>query len=138
VKALWVDHTPPAGFDRPELYDALDYDFIRAKLADNPIYANDAAYHRTLSALPEHLRRAFLDGDWNVFAGQYFDVFEFGRHTVRAEELRLEPWWPRWISMIGAFSIPARCIGTAQYRRQSTVNSRKLNVKTRRFRKDLL
>jgi hypothetical protein len=107
VKALWVDQKPPAGFDRPELYDRRDYDFIRAKLADNPIYANDAAYHRTLSALPEHLRRAFLDGDWNVFAGQYFDVFEFGRHTVRAEELRLEPWWPRWISIDWGFQHPS-------------------------------
>lgn len=107
VKALWVDHQPPPGFDRPELYDARDYDFIRAKLADNPIYANDAAYHRTLEALPEHLRRAFLDGDWNVFAGQYFDVFEFGRHTVRAEELHLEPWWPRWISIDWGFQHPS-------------------------------
>jgi hypothetical protein len=107
VKALWVDHLPPPGFERPELYDAHDYDFIRAKLADNPIYANDAAYHRTLAALPEHLRRAFLEGDWNVFAGQYFDVFEFGRHTVRAEALRLEPWWPRWISIDWGFQHPS-------------------------------
>jgi hypothetical protein len=107
VKALWVDHAPPPGYERPELYDALDYDFIRAKLADNPIYANDAAYHRALEALPEHLRRAFLEGDWNVFAGQYFDVFEFGRHTVRAEALRLEPWWPRWISIDWGFQHPS-------------------------------
>ncbi|HEU0367970.1 MAG TPA: terminase family protein, partial [Candidatus Acidoferrum sp.] len=107
VKALWVDKKPPAGFDRPELYDPGEYDFIRAKLADNPIYANDAAYHRTLEALPEHLRRAFLDGDWNVFAGQYFDVFEFGRHTMRAESLRLEPWWPRWISIDWGFQHPS-------------------------------
>jgi hypothetical protein len=107
VKALCVDHVPPPGFERAELYDARDYDFVRAKLADNPIYANDAAYHRTLEALPEHLRRAFLEGDWNVFAGQYFDVFEFGRHTVRAEELRLEPWWPRWISVDWGFQHPS-------------------------------
>jgi phage terminase large subunit len=107
VKALWVDHQPPPGFERPELYDARDYDFVRARLADNPIYANDAAYHRTLEALPEHLRRAFLEGDWNVFAGQYFDVFEFGRHTVRAEELRLEAWWPRWISIDWGFQHPS-------------------------------
>ena len=107
VKALWVDHAPPPGFERPELYDANDYAFIRAKLTDNPIYANDAEYRRTLEALPEHLRRAFLDGDWNVFAGQYFDVFEFGRHTVRAEELRLEPWWPRWISIDWGFQHPS-------------------------------
>jgi phage terminase large subunit len=101
VKALWVDHTPPPGFDRPELYDASDYDFIRARITDNPIYANDAAYRRTLEILPEHLRRAFLDGDWNVFAGQYFDVF--GRHTARPEDIRLEPWWPRWISIDWGF-----------------------------------
>jgi phage terminase large subunit len=103
VKALWVDHTPPPGFDRPELYDASDYDFVRARITDNPIYANDAAYRRTLETLPEHLRRAFLDGDWNVFAGQYFDVFDVGRHTSRPEDIRLEPWWPRWISIDWGF-----------------------------------
>ena len=85
VKALWVDHQPPPGFERTDLYDALDYEFIRARLDDNPIYANDAEYRRTLESLPEHLRRAFLDGDWNVFAGQYFDIFDYGRHTVRPE-----------------------------------------------------
>jgi hypothetical protein len=103
VKGLWVDHVPPAGYDRPELYDARDYDFIRARLEDNPIYANDIEYRRTLEALPEHLRRAFLDGDWNVFAGQYFDVFEIGRHTARLEDFRLEAWCPRWISVDWGF-----------------------------------
>jgi hypothetical protein len=107
VKALWVDHVPPAGFERPELYDPRDYDFIRARLDDNPIYANDAEYRRTLEALPEHLRKAFLDGDWNVFAGQYFDIFDYGRHTVRPEELRLESWWPRWISIDWGFQHPS-------------------------------
>jgi phage terminase large subunit len=107
VKALWVDHKPPPGFDRPELYDQRDYAFIRARMEDNPIYANDAEYRRTLEALPEHLRRAFLEGDWNVFAGQYFDVFDFGRHTARPEEMRLEPWWPRWISIDWGFQHPS-------------------------------
>ena len=107
VKALWVDHLPPAGFERPELYDPRQYDFIRARLVDNPIFANDVSYRRTLEVLPEHLRRAFLDGDWNVFAGQYFDVFEIGRHTARLEEFRLEPWWPRWISIDWGFQHPS-------------------------------
>ena len=107
VKALWVDHTPPPGYDRPELYVPRDYDFIRARLDDNPIYANDVDYRRKLEILPEHLRRAFLEGDWNVFAGQYFDVFDIGRHTVRPEELRLEPWWPRWISIDWGFQHPS-------------------------------
>jgi hypothetical protein len=140
VKALWVDHSPPPGFERPELYDARDYDFIRAKLADNPIYANDAAYHRTLEALPEHLRRAFLDGDWNVFAGQYFDVFEFGRHTVRAEALRLEPWWPRWISIDWGFQHPSavywHCAvpGPAQSARPQNDNANAFNTRIVTYR----
>ncbi|HVS75083.1 MAG TPA: phage terminase large subunit, partial [Candidatus Acidoferrales bacterium] len=107
VKALWVDHVPPPGFARPDLYDPNEYDFIRARIDDNPIYANDSAYRRTLEALPEHLRLAFLEGDWNVFAGQYFDLFDVGRHTARPEELRLEPWWPRWISIDWGFQHPS-------------------------------
>ena len=107
VKALWVDHVPAPGFERPELYNPHDYQFIRARLDDNPIYADDAEYRRTLEALPEHLRRAFLEGDWSVFAGQYFDVFEIGRHTARPEDLRLEAWWPRWISIDWGFQHPS-------------------------------
>ena len=107
VKALWVDHKPPAGFDQADFYDPNDYEFIRAWLSDNPIYANDVGYRRTLETLPEHLRKAFLDGDWNVFAGQYFDIFDYGRHTARPEEIRLEPWWPRWISIDWGFQHPS-------------------------------
>ena len=107
VKALWVEKVPPAGFERADLYDPRDYDFIRARLDDNPIYADDAEYRRKLETLPEHLRLAMLEGDWNVFAGQYFDVFDYGRHTSRAEEIRLEPWWPRWISVDWGFQHPS-------------------------------
>jgi len=107
VKALWVDRVAPAGFDRPEAYDPRDYDFIRARLDDNPIYAGDSQYRRTLDTLPEHLRRAFLEGDWDVLAGQFFDIFDYGRHTARPEEVRLEPWWPRWISVDWGFHHPS-------------------------------
>ena len=147
VKALWVDHQPPVGFERADLYDPRDYEFIRARILDNPIYANDAEYRRTLEILPEHLRRAFLEGDWNVFAGQYFDVFDYGRHTARPEELRLEPWWPRWISIDWGFqhpsavywhcAIPAAAgvsrvswpvTGGEQFAQPGEVESRKFNV----------
>ena len=107
VKALWVNKVPPPGYDRPEQYDTADYDFIPAKIADNPIYAKDANYLKTLDALPDRLRRAFLEGDWSFFAGQYFDVFEYGRHTARAQELGIQPWWPRWISIDWGFHHPS-------------------------------
>jgi hypothetical protein len=85
VKALWIDRRPPPGMDQAAArqYDPNDYSFTRATVADNPIYADDEEYHRTLDALPTHLRRAFLEGDWDVFAGQYFDVLDLARHSAR-------------------------------------------------------
>jgi phage terminase large subunit len=107
VKALWIDKKPPAGYDRPEQYDPRDYEFIPARITDNPIYANDQNYLKTLEALPDRLRRAFLEGDWSVLSGQYFDVFEIGRHTARAEEIGIQAWWPRWISIDWGFHHPS-------------------------------
>ncbi len=104
VKALWIDRKPAPGMERPEEYDPDDYAFIPARVWDNPIYANDANYLKTLNALPTHLRQAFLEGDWNVFAGQYFDIFDLGRYTERAEAIGLEDWWPRWISIDWGFA----------------------------------
>src|SRR2546429_7458228 len=88
-------------------YTTLFRSFIRATVRDNPIYAHDQNYLKTLRALPRHLRQAFLEGDWNVFAGQYFDVFDLARHVARAEQLLLERWWPRWISVDWGFHHPA-------------------------------
>jgi phage terminase large subunit len=107
VKALWVDKRPAPGMDRPSQYDPRDYAFIRATLADNPLYKDDADYRKTLEALPRHLRQAFLMGDWNVFAGQYFDLFDVRRHTARAEHLGMAAWWPRWISVDWGFEHPS-------------------------------
>jgi phage terminase large subunit len=107
VKALWVERRPAPGMDRPGQYDPDDYAFIRATIADNPLYRDDADYLKTLDALPRHLRQAFLEGDWNVFAGQYFDIFDMRCHTGRAEQLGLEPWWPRWVSIDWGFEHPS-------------------------------
>ena len=66
----------PPEWKSPERYDPADYEFVPARVSDNPIYAGDDNYLKTLNALPSHLRRVFLDGDWDVFAGQYFDRFD--------------------------------------------------------------
>ena len=107
VKALWIDKQPAAGMENPECYDPSDYDFISARVHDNPIYAADQNYLKTLAALPSHLRRALLDGDWEVFAGQYFDNFDVTRHISRAETIDWKPWWPRWISIDWGFEHPS-------------------------------
>ncbi|MGA8405921.1 MAG: phage terminase large subunit [Candidatus Acidiferrales bacterium] len=114
VKALWIDEQAAPGMERPEQYEPADYDFVAARLADNPIYALDRNYKKTLEALPTHLKRAFLDGEWDVFAGQYFDKFDVGRHIARAESLEWQPWWPRWISIDWGFEHPAAAYWHAQ------------------------
>jgi Terminase large subunit, T4likevirus-type, N-terminal len=48
VKALWVDKVPPPGCESAEQYHPEDYEFIRAKIEDNPIYANDKNYLKSL------------------------------------------------------------------------------------------
>jgi hypothetical protein len=114
VKSLWIDKQPAPGMEHPEEFDASDYDFIPARVSDNPIYAGDENYLKTLRALPSHLKRAFLDGDWDVFAGQYFDRFDCSRHVVRAEQIDWKPWWPRWISIDWGFEHPAAVYWHAQ------------------------
>jgi phage terminase large subunit len=107
VKSLWIDKRPPPGMENPEQYNPREYDFIPAKLTDNPIYANDESYIAKLRALPLTLRRMFLDGDWDVFAGQYFSNLEWSRHVIDEQLLNLEPWYPRWIGMDWGFAHPS-------------------------------
>src|SRR5579863_2800326 len=106
VKSLFIDKQPAPGME-PREYDANDYAFISARVWDNPIYANDPSYLKSLQQLPDFYRRAFLDGDWSVFAGQYFTNFDPSRSVIRAEAIAAEKWWPRWISVDWGFEHPA-------------------------------
>ncbi len=114
VKSLWVDAQPAAGMERPDEYNGREYEFIPARFSDNPIFVADESYKATLTALPTHLKRAFLDGDWDVIAGQYFDRFDLRRHVGRAEEIEWKRWWPRWISIDWGFEHPAATYWHAQ------------------------
>lgn len=106
-KNLFIDHTPAPGMEHPEKYNPADYDFIPAKLGDNPVYVNDTEYFEKLDALPDLLRRAFLLGDWDVFAGQYFDIFQRGQHTAPPEQCKPKAWDKCWISIDWGMSHPA-------------------------------
>jgi terminase large subunit-like protein len=149
AKSLWIDKKPAPGMEDPSVYDPRDYEFIPASVSDNPIYAANENYLKTLRALPSHLNRAFLDGDWDVFAGQYFDRFDPARHVVRPEDI----WGPqgpgegslRGISgtgslggrvgfqSTGASSIPPPSTGTAP----SLVAQTLLSVRQRRTNRRL-
>ena len=105
VKALWLDRKPAPGMDRPDQYDSMDYEFIPARLDDNPIYATDANYRKTLDSLPAALRSAMLEGSWDQYAGQYFDIFDPSKHVDRISSLNR--WDTRWISIDWGFEHPS-------------------------------
>jgi hypothetical protein len=49
--------------------DPTEYDFISASIYDNQyLLKNNPEYLKSLLALPDKLRRAYLEGDRDVFA----------------------------------------------------------------------
>ena len=99
VKRLFIDRDYRDG-ERAE-----DYAFIPARIWDNAaLLKADPGYVRQLMALPEDLRRAHLDGDWDVHAGQYFREFSRGRHVIPPQEL--DPRMKRFRSMDWGYNDP--------------------------------
>ena len=89
VKRLFVDRQYESG------ENGDDYLFIQAKVTDNhALMESNPDYIRQLESLPEHLRRAWLDGDWDAFIGQYFPEFDRSAHVVEPFPIPKE--WRRW------------------------------------------
>jgi phage terminase large subunit len=106
VKRLWIDRQFPE-----ELKGRADeFIFIRALPADNPHL--DKSYWDELDSLPEPLRSAWRDGNWDVFAGMAFSEWDATRHVV--EPFRLPAWWPRWRALDWGYSAPFCCLWLAR------------------------
>ena len=84
VKRLWIDED----FREEKITGTFGPDtfaYVRALYSDNKFLPEN--YGDVLLALPEKLRRAYMEGDWDVFEGQYFTEF-------RREDHVIEPWHP--------------------------------------------
>ncbi|MBR0426217.1 MAG: phage terminase large subunit [Clostridia bacterium] len=99
VKRLFIDR------DYRNAERAEDYVFIPARLTDNPILLkHNPGYVTTLKNLPEHLRKAHLDGDWDALAGQYFPEFSRDRHVV--SPFSIPQSWRRFRAMDWGYNDP--------------------------------
>jgi len=76
--------------------------FIPSRLADNP-HVNPE-YAADLLALPEKLRAAFLDGNWDVFSGQMFPELSRDRHVI--DPVHLPATWTRYNGIDWGFANP--------------------------------
>jgi len=70
-------------FQKEKNEKAEEYAFIPALVWDNKILLETQPdYIQSLLSLPEKKRRAYLEGDWNVFDGQYFTEFRDSLHII--------------------------------------------------------
>lgn len=84
--------------------------FIPSKLADNP-HVN-AEYAQDLAALPEKLKAAFLDGNWDVFAGMMFPELQRDRHVI--EPITLPASWRRYTAVDWGYTAPWAVLWAAE------------------------
>jgi len=86
---------------------AGDYAFIQALVDDNAaLMENDPNYvHRLDSEPNEALRKAYRFGDWNIFAGQFFQEINRDIHLIKP--FTVPPHWNRFGSYDFGFNHPA-------------------------------
>ncbi len=106
VKARFVDSAKnKTHFDKKSRKSRI---FIPSKVTDNPtIMREDPEYIESLKALPDELRRAWLDGDWDVFSGQFFQKWRHDIHVVEPFDIPYE--WYRYRSIDYGFAAPFAC-----------------------------
>ncbi len=99
VKRLFIDRFYREG------EHAEDYAFIPARVWDNAaLLSADPGYVRMLQSLPEALRRAHLDGDWDALSGQYFSEFSREKHVIAT--FPIPAWWKRFRSVDWGYNDP--------------------------------
>lgn len=76
-----------------------EYFFIQAKLEDNqPLMRSQPEYIESLRMQPPRIRAMWLDGSWDIYAGQFFE--DFVNDPEHYEDRR-------WTHVIEPFDIPA-------------------------------
>lgn len=92
IKRIFIDKVYEDG------EDPNDYEFIQSLVTDNKVLMESQPdYIKQLEALPPKLRKAWLEGDWDIFEGQFFEDF-MDRPDQYASK--------QWTHVIDPFEIP--------------------------------
>ena len=100
VKKLWIDREFTDEDPPGEMFH-----FIKSLPTDNP--HNAKVYLEDLRRLPEKLRKAYYDGNWDVFEGQFFTIWDKEKHIV--EPFELAPSFKRFRAYDYGHENPACC-----------------------------
>jgi phage terminase large subunit len=75
--------------------------FVSARITDNSFTNRD--YEKQLQKLSGWQRRAWLEGDWDIAAGQFFTGFRHSDHVRNLDHIRRNPAFPeqyRWFAAL--------------------------------------
>lgn len=100
VKKLWLDHDFT---DESAELDPTSFVYLPARGAENPHLPE--SYWTTLASLPGPMRKAMLEGDWDLFTGQYFATWRRDLHVMEPQPLPVA--WKRLISLDYGFAKPS-------------------------------
>ncbi|MBO5700906.1 MAG: phage terminase large subunit [Clostridia bacterium] len=111
IKRIFIDRNFKEG-ENPD-----DYVFIQASVYDNKVLMEaNPEYIDMLKALPEHKRKAHLEGCWDVYEGQVFEEFrndsdhyEDRRYTHVIPPFTPPKEWKIWRSFDFGYSKPFSC-----------------------------
>lgn len=77
-------------------YRPEDFGYVKSLPTDNP--HNSPEYLAELESLPDRLRAAFFEGNWDVFEGQAFDEWNASVHISKSDIRHLRGW--TWIAVM--------------------------------------
>jgi phage terminase large subunit len=105
VKGLWIDRVFP-----PELLArSKEFKFVQSLPKDNPHLPQ--SYWDELNSLPENLRKAWVEGDWNVFSGMAFPGWG---ETHIIPDFVIPDYWPRTVGIDWGYAKPFAAVWIAK------------------------
>jgi hypothetical protein len=100
VKGIWMD-----GVFEPTEQERDQFKYVKAVPEDNPALGED--YYKMFDGLPEKMRKAYKDGNWDVFEGQFFTEWDKSQHVIKP--FKIPDTWKRFRSYDYGREKPAAC-----------------------------
>lgn len=97
IKKRWIAHAPAGMIPRLDPDTGNKLMFIRSLLTDNKILlSKDPRYAEQLKGVGSAaLVKAWLYGDWDIVAGQFFSEFSYAHHVI--EPFKIPDHWTRFV-----------------------------------------
>lgn len=86
VKSRYIDPAPSGWKILRDPHSGLERVFIPSKVGDNH-FLDDGYIQRLKATGSRELVKAWLEGDWSVIEGAFFDCWDSARHVVRPFEI---------------------------------------------------